>query len=335
MVHDFQNFGVIGAGAWGTALATTLVRAGRKTLIWSHTDQVATAINTSHENKDYLPGIKLPQALAATSNLADMAGCEALIVASPAQHVREILQKLALSTPLSTTPIILAAKGIEQGTSKLLSDVVAETLPNQPIAILSGPSFAHEVAAGLPAALTLAIADKQVGEKLAAAMSLPIFRLYQTSDIIGAQIGGAIKNVLAVACGVISGRQFGENARAALITRGLAEMMRLGVAMGGRAETLMGLSGMGDLVLTCSSTQSRNMSLGFALGQGQKLADILASRTSVSEGVYTASAALALAHRYKVEMPIVTAVDAILNHGAEIDRTITELLSRPLTLEHR
>ena len=235
--------------------------------------------------------------------------------------------------PLLTKPtsLIIASKGIELTTHRLMSEIVAQELPQHPLFILSGPSFAAEVAQNKPAALTLA--SETDGGNLALAMSSPLFRLYTTDDIIGTQIGGALKNVLAIACGIIAGRALGDNARAALITRGLAEMIRLGTALGARAETLMGLSGLGDVVLTCSSLQSRNMSLGLALGQGKELNDILASRTCVTEGISTAAAALGLARRHGVEMPVVSAIDLILRDKANIDDVIANLLARPLRQE--
>jgi glycerol-3-phosphate dehydrogenase (NAD(P)+) len=331
MTVTFNHFGIIGAGAWGTALAITLAKAGRQVTLWAHEPNVVTAINQTHENAVYLKSVKLDDKIKAISNLADLATCDAWILATPAQHTREVVKQVAaVAGPIK--PIIIATKGIEQGTTALMSDVIGSILPNYPIAILSGPTFAIEVAKGLPTALTLAIKDKVIGENLIRAMSTPSFRLYLTNDVLAAQLGGAIKNVLAVACGIISGRQMGENARAALMTRGLTEMIRLGKVLGGRPETLMGLSGLGDLVLTCSSAQSRNMSLGIALGQGRSLKDIVAERTSVSEGIYTASAALALAKKHTVEMPIVEAVDAVLN-GADLESTIAKLLARPLKEE--
>jgi glycerol-3-phosphate dehydrogenase (NAD(P)+) len=332
MKGTFQHFGIIGAGAWGTALATALGGAGRDITLWAHEKELVASINQRHENSIYLKGVPLDPEVKATSNFTELAGCDAFILATPAQHTREIARQLAQAAG-DEKPVIIAAKGIEQKGTALLSDVVAAEVPHAPIAILSGPSFAIEVARGLPTALTFAIRDKTLGENLVQAMVSPMFRLYLSDDVTGAQLGGAIKNVLAVACGIITGRKMGENARAALITRGLAEMMRLGLALGARAETLMGLSGLGDLVLTCSSAQSRNMSLGIALGQGQALADILAARVSVAEGVYTAAGANALAHKHKVEMPIVSAVDAVLNRKADIDTTIAGLLARPLKQE--
>ncbi|MDX2027886.1 MAG: NAD(P)H-dependent glycerol-3-phosphate dehydrogenase [Alphaproteobacteria bacterium] len=333
MAQSFNHIGVIGCGAWGTALAMALLRGVRQVTLWAHAPEVADSLNAKRENIQYLPGIALDPNLKVTSDLNALAGCEAWLLATPAQHVRAICKQLAKTAPASVAPVILAAKGIEQNTSALLSEVVAAELPKNPVAVLSGPSFAIEVAQGKPAALTLAVKDKALGENLVRSLVTPALRLYGTDDIVGAQIGGAVKNVLAVACGIVAGRKLGENARAAIITRGLAEMMRLGLALGGRSETMMGLSGLGDLVLTCSSAQSRNTSLGMALGEGKTLADILASRSSVTEGVTTAAAAQALAKKHNVDMPIVAAVDAILNRKADIETTIAELLARPLKSE--
>lgn len=337
MVHDphqsFHHFGVIGAGAWGTALAASLLRAGRDVTLWAHASAVCDAIHNTHENTLHLPGIKLDPKLKATTNLANLAECDAWILATPAQRVRAVAKDLAYVVGKSTAPVIIAAKGIELKTSHLISEVVASELPRHPLAVLSGPSFASEVARGKPTALTLATKYKTLGEDLTEAFTTSALRLYRTDDVIGAQIGGAVKNVLAVACGIVSGRDMGENARAAIMTRGLAEILRLGIALGGRAETIMGLSGVGDLVLTCSSTQSRNTSLGIALGRGQALTAILAARTNVTEGVPTAASAHALAQKHHIDMPIVAAVDAILNRNADIDQTIRDLLARPQKAE--
>ncbi|HEU0118067.1 MAG TPA: NAD(P)H-dependent glycerol-3-phosphate dehydrogenase [Alphaproteobacteria bacterium] len=333
MAKTYQHFGIIGGGAWGTALALALLRAGRQVTLWAYEKDVAEAINTKHENPTYLKGIKLSPGIEATSKLEDIAKCDAWILVSPAQHLRGICKQLHKVAGKSAAPAIIASKGIENSTSALLSSVVTAELPGHPVAVLSGPSFAIEVAKALPAALTLAVKDKVLGTDLLQAMATPQLRLYLSDDIVGAQIGGAVKNVLAVACGIVTGRHLGDNARAAIITRGLAELMRLGVAMSGRAETLMGLSGLGDLVLTCSSPQSRNMSLGIELGKGKSLEEILASRSSVTEGVTTAAAALALAQKHKIEMPIVAAVDAVLNHKANIETVIAGLLARPLKQE--
>ena len=330
MPSSFKHFGVVGAGAWGTALAVALTRAGRAVTLWAFESDLAATIAKKSENTVYLPGIKLTDKIRFSNNLADLAGCNALVLAMPAQHVRAICKDLAphLKQP---TSLIVAAKGIELTTHRLMSEVVSETLPNHPIFILSGPSFAGEVAKNLPAALTLA--SEWGAENLALAMASPTFRIYTTDDIIGTQIGGAVKNVLAIACGIVSGRALGENARAALITRGLAEIVRLGISLGARTETLMGLSGLGDVVLTCSSMQSRNMSLGFALGQGKELSVILAGRNSVTEGISTAAATLGLARRHGVDMPVVGAIDMILREKASIDDVVAGLLARPLRNE--
>ncbi len=335
MRFHFQRFGVIGAGAWGTALAATLSRAGRDVVLWAKEPDVADAINTRHENAIYLKDVSLDgMSLTATNALDDIAACDALLLVVPAQHTRAMARRLAgvlgANGASSPPPLIIASKGIEQGSAALLGDVVREELPRHSVAVLTGPSFADEVARDLPAALALAVADKALGDALAVAMATPFFRPYLTEDVTGALVGGAIKNVLAVACGIVIGRHLGENARAALITRGLAEMMRLGAALGAKPETLMGLSGLGDLVLTCSSVRSRNTSLGIELGQGKSLAAILAARAAVTEGVHTAAAARALAHKHGVDMPIVEAVDAVLNRKADIDTTIAGLLARPL-----
>ena len=322
------QIGVIGGGAWGTAMAVAAGNAGCAVTVWAREEDVVTAINRHHENPRFLPGVPLPSALRATSALSDLAASQAVLLVAPAQHVRAMCQALAATLPAGI-PVVICAKGIEGGSCALMTEVVAATLPQAPLAVLSGPTFAAEVACGLPTAVTLACTDGASGPWLVAALGSRLFRPYLSDDLIGAQIGGAVKNVLAIACGVVEGRRFGDNARAALITRGLAEIVRLGCALGGRAETLMGLSGLGDLTLTCTSRQSRNMSLGFGLGEGRSLAEILAERQSVAEGVHSAAAVVALAARLGVDMPICQAVDAILNHGAAIDNTIDGLLARP------
>jgi glycerol-3-phosphate dehydrogenase (NAD(P)+) len=331
MPSTYTNFGIIGAGAWGTALAIAMQKSGVKNVtLVAHGPGLAAMMAEKRENIAYLKGISLDPALRITADVSQISDCDAVILATPAQFVRETCKKLK---PLLTAPrpILIAAKGIESHHYRLMSEVAAEEIPTCPVLILSGPSFAHEVARGLPTALTLA--GETDGEALAHTISSNNLRLYTTDDIIGTQIGGAVKNVLAIACGIAAGRGMGENARAALITRGLAEMMRLGLSLGARAETLMGLSGMGDLVLTCSSIQSRNMSLGFALGKGETLDSILASRNNVTEGIATAAATLGLARRHGVDMPIVSAIDRILRDHASIDDMINNLLSRPLRNE--
>ncbi len=329
----YQHFGIIGAGAWGTALGQALLRAGHDVTLWAREADVAAAINARHENTTFLPGIKLNPKLRATNHLESLAACDALMLVAPAQHIRAIGQDIASIGAASAAPIVIAAKGIELETLALPSEVLAQTLPEHPVAVLSGPTFADLVALDQPTAMTLACANPAMGADLAEAINSRAFRPYVSDDVVGAQIGGAVKNVLAIACGIATGCGMGQNARAALITRGLAEMMRLALALGAQRGTLMGLSGLGDLVLTCSSEKSRNMSLGIALGKGNSLADILAARSSVAEGVTTAAAALALAQKHNVDMPIVEAVDAILNHNASVEASIEALLARPLKSE--
>jgi glycerol-3-phosphate dehydrogenase (NAD(P)+) len=326
---------VIGAGAWGTALALASgrARAAPATMIWAHEPDVVQAINREHTNPPFLPGVLLPATLTATADLAEAARDAGIVLlAVPAQHLRAVSQRLAaLLAPQAT--LVICAKGIEVGTGKLMSEVLDETLPGVPRAVLSGPTFAAEVAAGKPTAVTLACPDEGRGRDLVAALGSSALRPYLSDDIVGAQIGGAVKNVIAIACGIVEGRRLGDNARAALMTRGLAEIMRLGVALGGKRETLMGLSGLGDLALTCNGVQSRNMSLGMALGRGKPLGEVLASRRSIAEGVATAAAVRALAEKRGVDMPIVAAVDAIVHHGADITRTIAAVLERPFKSE--
>jgi len=327
-----QRFGIIGGGAWGTALAQVLRRAGRDAVIWAREAEVVAAINTGHSNPLFLPGVALDPAIRATADLAEAARADALLLVAPAQHLRALCKRLAASLAPSA-PLVICAKGIEEESGALLSEVVAEGLPQAALAVLSGPTFAAEVAQGLPTAITLAAADAEMGQRLIAALGTREFRPYFSNDVAGAQIGGAVKNVMAIACGIVMGRGFGDNARAALITRGLAEMVRLALAKGGKAETLMGLSGLGDLTLTCSSTQSRNHSLGLALGKGEKLDAYVAERRSVAEGVSSSAATAALAKKLQIDMPIVSAVDAILHHGAAIDEVIEALLTRPFKAE--
>ncbi len=330
---NLHHFGVIGGGAWGTALAQALIRAGRDVSLWAREADVVDSINNAHENAVYLPNVPLDEKLKATADLAALGACDAWLLVTPVQHTRGVCVQLDAIAASRPVPIVLCSKGIEMGTLKFPSTIVSEALPSCPLAVLSGPSFAIEVAKAQPTAVTLACADEALGATLCQAIGSRTFRPYASTDVLGAQIGGAIKNVLAVATGIATGCGMGEDARAALITRGLAEMMRLGVALGAKAETLMGLSGLGDLVLTCSSTQSRNMSLGMALGQGRQLADILGERKSVAEGVPTTTSAAALAQLKGVDMPIVQAVDAILNKGACVDEVIAGLLARPLKAE--
>jgi len=330
-----KKISIIGAGAWGTALAAVACRAGMDVIIQAQEDDVAKAINDSHENTTFLAGVDLDEKIRATTDMADAtAGAEAVILAAPAQFLRPVMENLkAHLTP--GIPAVICAKGIELDSGALMSEIAAEVAPQTPIAVLSGPTFAAEVARDLPAAVTLAAEDEKIATQLSDALGTNRFRIYRSDDVIGAQVGGAVKNVLAIGCGIIEGRGLGDNARAALITRGLAEIVRLGTAKGAKAETLMGLCGIGDLVLTCNAMQSRNFSLGVALGQGEPLADILSARTSVAEGVFSAASVTELARRLNIDMPISLAVDGILNHFADIDASIEGLLSRPAGVEEK
>jgi len=327
-----ERFAVIGAGAWGTALAMVARRAGRSVILQAHEPEIAAQINASHENP-YLPGVTLDPAIAATADLgAAISGADAAILVAPAQFMRPVTQAIAKVGNFKA-PVLICAKGIENGTCKLMTEVVAETLPAAPQAVLSGPTFAIEVAKEIPSAVTLASDNGKLAEQFIQAIGTPRFRPYRSEDPIGAEVGGAVKNILAIACGIVQGRGMGDNTRAALITRGLAEIVRLGLAKGAQAETLMGLCGIGDLTLTCNALQSRNFSLGVALGQGRPLAEILGERKAVTEGVFSARAVIELAGRLGVDMPICTAVNAIVNHGKDIDKMIESLLARPFTKE--
>jgi len=323
-----QRIGIVGGGAWGTALAVTARRAGREIVLWAREAEVVTAINQRHENPLFLPGIAIDPAIVATGDIAAAASADAVLLVVPAQHLRAVAGAIA-PTLRPGAAVVICAKGVEEASGALMSEVAAAALSGARLAVLSGPTFAGEVARGLPTAVTLATVDQALGGALIAALGTRSFRPYLSADVVGAEIGGAVKNVLAIACGIVAGRRLGDNARAALITRGLAEMVRLAHAKGGRAETLMGLSGLGDLTLTCTALQSRNHSLGFALGEGAVLDEILGRRRSVAEGVSSAAAVATLARRLGLDMPIVAAVDAILHQGADIDETIASLLARP------
>ncbi len=321
-----MTIGVIGGGAWGTALAQVMA-ASEDVILWAREASVVAAINQKHENTEFLPGIGLGAGISATTDLADLAMADLWLVVPPAQHLRGLLA----AAPVTNQTLVLCAKGIEASSLKLMAEVAGEVC-TAPVAVLSGPSFAHEVARGLPTAVTLAIADAALGDALIARLARPAFRLYLSDDVTGAEIGGAVKNVLAIACGVVEGAGLGLNARAALIARGFAEMTRFGLARGARVETLAGLSGLGDLVLTCSSADSRNFRLGHGIGRGAAVADLLAGANTVAEGATTAPVLVAAARAAGVTMPISEAVAALLA-GADVGDTIAALLARPLTTE--
>jgi glycerol-3-phosphate dehydrogenase (NAD(P)+) len=325
--------GILGGGAWGTALSTVMVRAEAEVSLWAREAEVVASINDGHMNQAFLPGVKLDPSIRATNELSRFSGeFDALLLVVPAQHLRNVLTELVESGP-PNAPAVICTKGIENGTAALMSEVVADVLPEAAVAALSGPTFAAEVARGLPTAVTLACEDRQLGKRLMTMVGIPMFRPYLSTDVIGTQLGGAVKNVLAIACGVVEGMDLGDNTRATIVTRGLAETVRLGVAMGAQRETLMGLSGLGDLTLTCNGRQSRNMSLGIELGKGRTAEDVLSERNSVAEGVATASSVTQLVRRYGVEMPICEAVDGVLHHGVPVSEAVRSLLTRAFTTE--
>ena len=323
--------GIAGAGAWGTALANAAAAAGNDVVLWMRSAEQAAALATSRANERLLPGIGLHERIRPTADLSDLAAARAVLLVTPAQTTREMAAALAGCLPRQT-PFVLCAKGIERGSNAFLCDVVAEVRPGAPVAVLSGPSFAHDVARGLPTAVTLACRDAGLAETLAAALSGPALRVYHRGDVRGVEIGGAAKNVLAIACGAVAGRGLGESAKAALIARGFAELLRFARAYGGEAETLMGLSGLGDLVLTCSSAQPRNVAFGLRLGQG--MAPEAASGGKLVEGAATAGALVALARAKNVDMPIAEAVEKILNRAWTLDEAVDALMNRPVKSEH-
>ena len=325
-----ERIGVIGAGAWGTALAQAMASDGTAVLLWAREAELVEEINAHRSNSLFLPGVRLADPIRATRLLTDLAELPVLLVVTPAQHLAGVLAGL----PDGPRDLVLCSKGIEAGTGRLMADVAAEAAPAAQIAVLSGPTFAHEVAAGLPTAVTLACAGGEAQwERIAPVLSRPALRPYYSDDVTGAEIGGAVKNVLAIACGVVEGLGLGQNARAALIARGYAEMTRFGLARGARAETLAGLCGLGDLVLTCSSPASRNFALGKALGEGLSAQEALAGKNSVAEGAHTAPVLAALAHQHAIAMPIVEAVNRLLLGEAPAKVVVAELLARPLTTE--
>ena len=330
--HPIASAGGIGAGAWGTALARVCAAAGLPVTLWAREAEVVQQITADRENRLFLPGVKLDPQIAVTADMAALKSCDMVLAVAPAQHLRPLLAGFAPHRR-ADLPVVLCAKGIEGGSLKLMTEVARETLGEAPLAVLSGPSFAAEVAKGLPTAVTLACPDETLGRALIEAIAGPSFRPYLSDDMIGAEIGGSVKNVLAIGCGIVEGRGLGRSAHAALITRGFAELTRLAVALGGRAETVAGLCGLGDLVLTCSSPQSRNYSVGLALGAGKTLEEALAGKLSVAEGVASAPAVHGLAARLRVETPICSAVAAILAGKIGVDAAIEGLLSRPLKKE--
>jgi glycerol-3-phosphate dehydrogenase (NAD(P)+) len=327
-VSAVGHIGVVGGGAWGSALACLARRAGQRVSLWSRDPAISAAIARQRANPVYLPGFALEEGIEAAGDLSALGACDALLLACPAQALRVLARRLP-----AAVPVVICAKGIEARTGLLMPEVLAEVLPGRPIGVLSGPSFAEEVVRGLPTAVSIATVEPGLGQLLAERLAAGGFRPYWTHDITGVALGGAVKNVLAIAAGIVEGRGLGANATAALVTRGFAEMARLGLALGAELETLTGLSGLGDLVLTCHGPLSRNRALGEALGRGDSLAHHMAGRRQVVEGEATAPAVLARAARLGIEMPISAAVDAILHKGATLDEAIRALLARPLRRE--
>ena len=332
MATTLDSIAVIGAGAWGTALAQTLVQSGRTVMLWARESETVADINDRHVNRTFLPGVALDEKLRATQSLAACASADAILLVCPAQHVRAVTKDLAPHVRPGQ-PLVICAKGIEQSTGLMMGAVAAATVPDMTLAALSGPSFAADVARGLPAALTIACRDERLGKLLAERLGDRQLRLYWSDDIVGVELGGALKNVLAIAAGIVDGKGLGASAHAAIVTRGFAEMRRLGHALGARHETMMGLSGLGDLVLTCGSRQSRNMSLGRALGEGESLSAVLGERVAVTEGVFTAAAVVRIAQEKRIEMPITEAVHSVLEGHRSVDDAIAGLMSRPFKAE--
>lgn len=328
-----KKIGVIGAGAWGSALAHALSAGGKDVTLWAREEAVVESLTKSRENAVFLPGVKLDAKLKFSSDLSQVTkDSEILLIVTPAQHVRSTLEIMKKDLT-SEQPVVICAKGIELESGKLLSEVAQEVVPSSPLAILTGPSFASEIARGMPSAVTVASENADLRRDLQDDIGVKHFRPYASDDIIGTQLGGSIKNVIAIACGIVMGKKLGESARAALMTRGVAEIARLTVAMNGKRDTLLGMCGVGDLALTCTSMQSRNFSLGFALGEGKSLDEILKSRNSVTEGIYTAKATLALAKKNAVDMPITEAVSKMLSGESTIKEAIEDMLNRPFKYE--
>lgn len=322
----FSSIAVIGAGAWGTALANAAARAGRETVLWEFDREHARALIETRTNERYLAGIPLEEAVTPTADIEDISDADAVLMVVPSQAMR-VAATGALRHLKSGIPVISCAKGIERGSLAFMSDVLRETLPDHPVAVLSGPSFAADVARGLPTAVTIAADDEWLAADLSAALASAGLRLYHSDDVRGVEIGGAAKNVLAIGAGVAAGRGLGASAGAALIARGFAELRRFGTALGGRPETLMGLSGLGDLVLTATSEQSRNFSFGQAIGRGEAPPDKLA------EGTFTAQALVALGERHGVDLPIAQAVRDVLDRTISVGEAVEALLARPLRAE--
>ena len=332
-MSDYNKIGVIGGGAWGTALALTSARSGHEVSIWARNTAIVDEINTKQRNTFYLPQVQFDQTVTATQDLGIVAKSDVILIVTPTQSVGAICELLAELHNIEV-PVLICAKGIDRDSGMLLTDLVREKLPDAQLAVLSGPSFAIDVARGLPTAVTIASHTLEFSLKLASVFASTYFRPYASSDLVGVQIGGALKNVLAIGCGIVKGRELGASALSALIARGFAELNRLGTALNAEPDTLMGLSGLGDLVLTCSSVQSRNFAFGIEIGCGNSVESLISSGKKTIEGYFTAGIALTLAQKHKVELPICEAVDAILKDKLTVDEAMESLLTRPLGKEN-
>ena len=327
-INPMSSVGIIGGGAFGTAMACVISRSGHEVTIWAREPEVVAAVNADSTNALFLKGVPLPPGVKATGELDEATGGrDFILMAVPAQHLRGVAKQMARRLPQGV-PVVTCSKGVERGTCDLMPEAIAEALPQCTVAVLSGPSFAREIALDLPCGVVLACGEAGVRDKLARAIANPRFCVHASADVIGTAIGGVMKNVIAIASGIAAGRKLGENARATLITYGLEESIRLGLAKGASRDTFMGLAGIGDLMLTANSLQSRNTSLGVALGEGRKLEDVLAGRKEVTEGAFSAEALAMLARRLGVDMPITEAVNQVLNYQVDLGDAITGLLAR-------
>ena len=331
-IKKYTNISIIGAGAWGTALAEVISRQGNQVNLWAREDDVVKSINTLNENTLYLPNVKLSELIVAQNNLDNVINCDLLLMVTPSQFMRSVLEEIKDNLN-DSIPVVLCSKGIETKTLSLMNEITESIIPKNPLAILSGPSFAIDVVNNKPTAVTLACKDLSIGKNIADSISLPTFRPYLSEDVVGAQIGGATKNVIAIAAGVVEGQNLGDSARAATIARGFSEINRLAVALGGQEETLSGLSGMGDLLLTCNSITSRNFSLGIKLGKGFSVEEATDGLSSIAEGMYSAKAIDKLSKKLGVEMPITNAVNDLIERKRSLDEIIDDLLSRPIRRE--
>ncbi|MEC7734681.1 MAG: NAD(P)H-dependent glycerol-3-phosphate dehydrogenase [Pseudomonadota bacterium] len=331
-IKKYTNISIIGAGAWGTALAEVISRQGNQINLWAREDDVVKSINTLNENTLYLPNVKLSELIVAQNNLDNVINCDLLLMVTPSQFMRSVLEEIKDNLN-DSIPVVLCSKGIETKTLSLMNEITESIIPKNPLAILSGPSFAIDVVNNKPTAVTLACKDLSIGKNIADSISLPTFRPYLSEDVVGAQIGGATKNVIAIAAGVVEGQNLGDSARAATIARGFSEINRLAVALGGQEETLSGLSGMGDLLLTCNSITSRNFSLGIKLGKGLSAEEATDGLSSIAEGMYSAKAIDKLSKKLGVEMPITNAVNDLIERKRSLDEIIDDLLSRPIRRE--